>query len=342
MHPWWFQWDCQSHTHPQSFQHKAIYRNLGPRINHVSMNTYPWTIINGCNFITWIGYESRYWMALTLASWTCIYMNSTRTQLEISYQCMLGLFGTTKFLKSSYKLSYSSIWRPTNKLCIIGFICTIFQFPSPTSLFTCAKIDLKPLIQFHVLQVNAIMCNVFPTFLHHQLWHIPHYNITVLVFCQCVPFTTNDFFFVLNQWKHFTLHHIYRPSLKQQAPCPWHANCPFNLEFASAIIKTFFLLFLSFICFIQGGIKVGPSCWKSNNSTTLLLEMTWRSWTWWSLPWTFETIGTCKITHDKARPFSTIATKPSNVERPTKIRTGPSLTRVVGPQRVTRPTKTKA
>ncbi len=22
------------------------------------MNTYPWTIINGCNFITWIGYES--------------------------------------------------------------------------------------------------------------------------------------------------------------------------------------------------------------------------------------------------------------------------------------------
>jgi hypothetical protein len=73
-----------------------------------------------------------------------------------------------------------------------------------------------------------------------------------------------------------------------------------------------------------------------------LLEMTWRSWTWWSLPWTFETIGTCKITHDKARPFSTIATKPSNVERPTKIRTGPSLTRVVGPQRVTRPTKTKA
>jgi hypothetical protein len=150
-------------------------------------------------------------MALIVASWTCIYINSTRTQPVVSYQCMLGLFGTAKLLKSSYKLSYFSIGQPWDKTCKIGFICTNFQFPSPTSLFTCAKIDLKPLIQFHVLEVNAIMCNVFPTFFHHQLWHIPHYNSTTLVFCQCVPFTSNDFFFVINQWTHSTLHHIYKP-----------------------------------------------------------------------------------------------------------------------------------
>jgi hypothetical protein len=151
---------------------------------------------------------------------------------------MFKLFGINKLLKNSYKLSYSSIGQPWDKTCRIDFICTIFQFPSPTSLFTCAKIDLELLsIQFHVPQVNAIMCNVFPTFFHPQLWHIMHNNSTTLVFRQSVPFTTNDFVFILKQWTHFTLHHIYKPTFKHQAPCPWHANCPFNLEFASAIIN---------------------------------------------------------------------------------------------------------
>jgi hypothetical protein len=71
-----------------------------------------------------------------------------------------------------------------------------------------------------------------------------------------------------------------------------------------------------------------------------LLEITSRSWTWWSLPWA-EAIGTCKITHDKVRLFSTITTKPLNVERRRKIRTRPSLIRAAGPPRATRPTKTK-
>lgn len=257
-------------------------------------------------------------MALTMASWTCIYINSTRTQLVVSYQCMLGLFGTAKLLKSSYKLSYFNIGQPWDKTCKIGFICTNFQFPSPSSLFTCAKIDLEPLIQFHVLEVNAIMCNVFPTFFHHQLWHIPHYNSTTLMFCQCVPFTSNDFFFFINQWTHSTLHHIYKPSLTCQAPL--HMTCKLLIQFGicKCYHKTFFLLFLSFICFLQGGIKVRSSYWKSDNSTTLFLKMTSRSWTWRSLPWVVEVIGTCKITHDKVRPFLTIATKPLNVEKTNK------------------------
>jgi hypothetical protein len=175
-------------------------------------------------------------MALIVASLTCIYMNSTRTQPVITYQCMFGLFGIAKLLKSSYKLSYSSIGQPWNKTCRIDFICTIFQFPSPTSLFTCAKIDLEPLsIQFHVLQVNVIMCNVLCTFFHPQLWHIPHYNSITLVFCQCVPFTTNDFFFVLNQWTHSTLHHIYKPPLntKPLAHGMWIAHSIWNLQVLS-------------------------------------------------------------------------------------------------------------
>ncbi len=98
----------------------------------------------------------------------------------------------------------------------------------------------------------------------------------------------------------------------------------------------------SFFCFLQGGIKVGPSYWKLDNSTTLSLEMTSRSWTWWSLPWVVEVIGTCKITHGRVKPFLVITTKPLNVERPTKIRTGPSLIRIARTLGVTRPTKTKA
>ncbi len=90
--------------------------------------------------------------------------------------------------------------------------------------------------------MNVIMCNVFPTFFHPQLWHSLHYNSTTLVFYQCVPFTTNDFFFVFNQWTHSTLHHIYKPSLEHQAPCPWHVNCLFNLEFASVVIRLFWTL----------------------------------------------------------------------------------------------------
>jgi len=70
--------------------------------------------------------------------------------------------------------------------------------------------------------------------------------------------------------------------------------------------------------------------------------MTSRSWTWWFLPWVVEVIGTCKITHDRARPFSAITTKPLNVERSTKIKAGASLIRIAGTPRAIRPTKTKA
>lgn len=123
----------------------------------------------------------------------------------------------------------------------------LHNFPIP---LTCKYVYMhqnrlrRPLgIQFHVFQMNTIMFDVFPTFFHPQLWHIPHCNSIALMFCQCVPLTTNDFFFVLNQWTHSTLsHHIYKPSLKHQALYPWHANYSFSLKFANVVIR----LFLSF------------------------------------------------------------------------------------------------
>ncbi len=117
---------------------------------------------------------------------------------------------------------------------------------------------------------------------------------------------------------------------------------PIQFGICKCYHKIFFTLPFIFFCFLQGGIKVGPSNWKLHNWTTLLLEMTSRSWIWWSLPWAAEAIRTCKITHDRPKPFSTITTKPLNIERPTKINTGPSLTKVIGPPGATRPTKTKA
>jgi hypothetical protein len=90
-------------------------------------------------------------MALTMASWTCMYMNSTRTQPTISNQCMLGLFGIPKLLKSSYKLSYSNITQPWDKTYKIYFICKIIQFPSHVGLFICAKIDLRPLWTYNFM-----------------------------------------------------------------------------------------------------------------------------------------------------------------------------------------------
>jgi hypothetical protein len=111
------------------------------------------------------------------------------------------------------------------------------------SIYLCQNRLRSPLgIQFHVFQMNASMFNVFPTFFHPQLWHIRHCNSTALMFCQCVPLTTNDSFFVLNQWTHSTLsHHIYKPSLKHQALYPWHASYPFNLKFANVVIRFFWV-----------------------------------------------------------------------------------------------------
>ncbi len=101
------------------------------------------------------------WIALTMVSWTYMHMNSIRTQLTISYQCLFGLFRTTKFLKSSYKLLYFSLGQPWDKTCIIDFICTIFQFPSLIDLFTCAKTNLNPykhIITCSSSEYNHVQC----------------------------------------------------------------------------------------------------------------------------------------------------------------------------------------
>jgi hypothetical protein len=144
------------------------YKKPNPKTNHGNMNTYPWTIINGYNFITWVGYESSRLNGLDNG---ILNMNSIRTQLTISYQCMFGLFKTTKLLKSSYKLSYSNLGRPWDKTCKIYFIYIIFQFPSFANLFVPKHIK-NPSEHTITCFSNEIMCNVFPTFFHPQLWHI--------------------------------------------------------------------------------------------------------------------------------------------------------------------------
>ncbi len=124
------------------------------------------------------------WMALTMVSWTCMYMNLARTQPTISYQCMLGLFGIAKFLKSSYKLSYFSIGWPWDKTCKTNSFAQFFDSTHLQFFLLVPKLDLKSLWTYnYIFSHGHNHVYVFPTFFHPQLWHILRYNSMALLFC---------------------------------------------------------------------------------------------------------------------------------------------------------------
>ncbi len=122
-------------------------------------------------------------------------------------QCIEGLFGTFKLLKSSYKYSYSNIGWLWNKIWNKDLISTIFWFLSPTSLFTYAKIDFEPFTyNLYFFHVCTIFCSVFLPFFDPSIKHTPLGNVMALMFGQCISFITMIFSFL--SIKEHTLHFI--------------------------------------------------------------------------------------------------------------------------------------
>jgi hypothetical protein len=119
------------------------------------------------------------------------------------------LFGTFKLLKRSYKDSYSNIKQPWHKTWKIDCIWTIFQFPSPTSLFTWTKIDLEPLCAYNL---KFFMCvQSFAMYSWLKLWwkslqSIGYWMIPTTITLK-VP-TSRSCFHTRScnlQWHHFAL-----------------------------------------------------------------------------------------------------------------------------------------
>ncbi len=149
-------------------------------------------------------------MALRVASWTCMNMNLTSVQPSLSNQCMDGLFGTFKLLKSSHKDSYFNIRQPWNKTWKIEFpLQVIYLSQNWPEIPLCIQ-----LIFFKCAQFFAVYSRPFfnPRFLALQFD-----GLNVYLKCPTNPW----FFFVFNQETHSTFHHIYKTIFNHYTFCPF-------------------------------------------------------------------------------------------------------------------------
>ncbi len=187
-------------------------------------------------------------------------------------QCIEGLFGTFKLLKSSYKYSYSNIGWLWNKKWNKDLISTIFWFLSPTSLFTYAKIDFEPFTyNLYFFHVCTIFCSVFLPFFDPSIKHTPLGNVMALMFGQCISFITMIFSFL--SIKEHTLHFI---KLINRS---WNTMPSAHGILATHLVQNFLVLSHDFFVtypwvdffFLQGG-----SNWKSNK----LIIGGYGSWSW--------------------------------------------------------------
>ncbi len=127
--------------------HLKSNRNLNPRLNHICMNTNPWTIIYRGNLITWDYYEPS-----NLDGLLDLGMHEFSKSLATSVRPMhWGVIWDIQTLEELIQGLIFQHWMTMRQnMKQRSFIWTIFWFPSPASLFICAKIDFEPLCIYNL------------------------------------------------------------------------------------------------------------------------------------------------------------------------------------------------
>lgn len=120
--------------------------HLGPRINHIHMDTNLGSIVNKSNFITKSSYKMGGLNGLNNGILHLDIHGYNKNPIGwIKLLHVSKLFGTPMLTKSSYKDSYFSIRRPCARTWNKDSIWITFWFSSFYGLITWAKIELKPL-----------------------------------------------------------------------------------------------------------------------------------------------------------------------------------------------------
>jgi len=129
---------------------KKIKKGFSSRFNRISLNINSWTIINGYNLVTRIGYELD-WMAFGI--W--IYMKLVKVQLVILEQCMFKLFGAPMPPKKLIFPHWTTMWHNMEHILYLNN----FSIPL-TNRFVYLeqnKLRIPMNIWLHVLQMCIAM-----------------------------------------------------------------------------------------------------------------------------------------------------------------------------------------
>ncbi len=159
-------------------------KNFDPQLNNICMSANPRTIVNNCDFIAWYCYELGSLNSLD-NGFMDLHMHEFSKGLTNIVKPMHGRIvwdiQTFEKLIKWFKLQHGTTMKQDMK---DTFYLDNFSIPFPyRSIYLSQnKLGTPLCIQFHILQMCTIFCNIFPTFFHPQTWHILGNNSTSLMF----------------------------------------------------------------------------------------------------------------------------------------------------------------